>query len=218
MFQKIIRGQLQGFYAQKWSIMTLQDLQGCLKLLDGKQVRWSQELDNVSFLIISLYVYGKSKQDNKNKSQMVIDIMVDHSASLLMEIHQHLVVMITLFVYGISRQDNKKPNQMVILVLSRQSVSLLMETLQLLVGMITLFYYGMIRKEKKFFLLTNFIKIFLSNLKHHYIKTILYNIFFIIIFQYPAILQFYKYLKQNYFNYKERQSLKEIMQILRETI
>ncbi|CAD8176766.1 unnamed protein product [Paramecium pentaurelia] len=45
MFQKIIRGQLQGFQAQKWSLMTLQDLQGCLKLLDGKA-------SNVSFLIV----------------------------------------------------------------------------------------------------------------------------------------------------------------------
>ncbi|CAD8208651.1 unnamed protein product [Paramecium octaurelia] len=68
----------------------------------------------------------------------------DHSSAvqafvtLLMEIHQYLVVHITLPVYGMLRQDNKKPNWMVILEQFIQFVTLLMEIHQLLVVLITL--------------------------------------------------------------------------------
>ncbi|CAK81378.1 unnamed protein product (macronuclear) [Paramecium tetraurelia] len=39
----------------------------------------------------------------------IINILIE-SISLLMVLHQHLVVQITLSVYGMLRQDNKKPN------------------------------------------------------------------------------------------------------------
>ncbi|CAD8053368.1 unnamed protein product [Paramecium primaurelia] len=48
-----------------------------------------------------------SKQDNKKPNQMVILILSSQSVSLLMKIHQLLVVQITLSVYGMQRQDKK---------------------------------------------------------------------------------------------------------------
>ncbi|CAD8117748.1 unnamed protein product [Paramecium primaurelia] len=48
-----------------------------------------------------------SKQDNKKPNQMVMMKLQCQSVSLLMEIHQLLVVVITLYVYGMQRQDKK---------------------------------------------------------------------------------------------------------------
>ncbi|CAD8197552.1 unnamed protein product [Paramecium pentaurelia] len=60
--------------------------------------------------MISLSVYGMSKQDNKKPNQMVIVTLLYQSVSLLMEIHQLLIVQITLSVYGMSKTEIQVKN------------------------------------------------------------------------------------------------------------
>ncbi|CAD8196118.1 unnamed protein product [Paramecium octaurelia] len=111
---------------------------------------------------------------------MVIRKQFYQFVTLLMVLHQHLVVGITLSVYGMLRQDNKKPNQMAIHQDFIQSISLLMEIHQHLVVMITLFVFGMQKHQRKYLNQIVDIKIWLPSLKYLFRIAPYYHMVFII--------------------------------------
>ncbi|CAD8164347.1 unnamed protein product [Paramecium octaurelia] len=108
------------------------------------------------------------RQDKKKPNQMVILILQGQFVTLLMALHQHLVVRITLSVYGMLRQDNKKPNQMDIHQLLIQSISPLMEIHQLQVVGITLFVPGIQKHQRKYLNQIAVMKIYMPSLTYHF--------------------------------------------------
>ncbi|CAD8215492.1 unnamed protein product [Paramecium octaurelia] len=142
------------------------------------------------------------RQDIKKPNQMVILIQLIQFVTLLMVLHQHLVVEITLSVYGMLRQDNKKPNQMAIHQQFIQSISHLMEIHQLLVAMITLSVYGMQNHQRKYINQIVAIKVCLPSLTYHF-RIASYCQMLILILQYLEYVRILYLKHQEHLSYKD---------------
>ncbi|CAD8159464.1 unnamed protein product [Paramecium octaurelia] len=159
--------------------------------------------------MITLSVYGMLRQDNKKHNQMVIRKQFYQFVSLLMELHQHLVVMITLSVSGMLRQDNKQLNQMAIHQQFIQSISHLMEIHQLLVVMITLFVFGMQKHQRKYSNQIAAIKICFPSLAYLFRIAPYCQMVMFLIIQLILIVQYLEYARILYSKHQEHLSYKD---------